>query len=73
MLLETNAFYHAEPKLNWLEQVKSNEYVVEQFNKIGFTEVRVSGLKGYRYVAGKWSGAAKEVELPKQVVKVNKL
>lgn len=70
LLLTSGRTYSAVLKLGFLDSLASNERVAEELAKAGFDSVVVIGAGSERTAKGTWRGPTREVELPKQVVRV---
>lgn len=68
MRVEKGQAYSAQLSLGFFDGMASNERVADEFRKVGFSDVTVTGTGAMREAVGTWSGETREVELPTQVV-----
>ena len=65
--------YRAEFHLSFFESVASNDTIRFKLTSAGLSNVSVEGSGKVRVATGDWEGDEMEIELPSEVVKVEKL
>lgn len=67
MILYNGIKYRADVTLNFVQRLASNERVAEEFEKIGFIDITVTGDGKNRKATGTWNGAMQEAPIDKRI------
>ena len=62
--------YQATIELGLIQSVASNEMVADEFRKVGFTDVSVTGSGGTRHATGLWPHDDASAEIPSEVAEI---
>ena len=73
MHLLHNQSYKASLKLGIVQQYVGNATVAKKLTGVGFVNVMVNGTGKERTATGTWNGQTQLVDIPEEVVKIEKL
>lgn len=73
LVAKKNTTYRAHIKLGFLEGFVSNDVIKGKLEAVGLTRVTVQGSGRERWAFGTWPGNDVEVDLPSQIVGVDKV